>query len=158
LTTALRAADGAALPRPRGFSALLDGDDLGHPGLAAMLPRFADVTSALATAGFAVDDLLLAWDFTVASGDFLRRDATAARDRALEALAAAPITFDVSADEPIDDGAAFPHRYVGTFDAPLFLTRDGAYGPPTTLARDDAGLPAVQGTYRVPFHALVPAC
>lgn len=158
LTTALRDAAGAALTRPAGFTALLAGDDAGHPRLAAMLPRFPDVLAALAGVGVAEADLLLAWDFTVASTSFLTADLLAARDRALAAAAATPATFTVESDEPLDDGAIFPHKIIGTFSAPLLLTNGGDYGPPTTLARDADGLPEVLGTYDVPFQALIPAC
>lgn len=158
LTTALRDASGAPLARPPGFTALLAGDDGGHPRLAAMLPRFPAVLAALADAGVAEADLLLAWDFTVASGEFIRHDLTVARDRALAAAAAAPITFTVDSDTPVDDGVLFPHQLSGTFTAPLMLTRDGAYGPPTTLTRDASGDPEVVGSYQAPFDALIPAC
>lgn len=157
LTRAVQTKAGAPMPRTRAFEALLAGDDLGHPRLAAMAARFGDVLAGLAAAGVAEADLALAWDFTVASGEFLHRDALTARDRALAAMATTPTTFTVTRDEPIDDGSVFARRIEGEIDAPLFLTEGGAYGR-ATVARDADGLPALQGTYRIPFDALVPTC
>ncbi|MEZ4365645.1 MAG: hypothetical protein R2939_05085 [Kofleriaceae bacterium] len=48
-------------------------------------------------------------------------------------MAAAPITFEVTSDEPVGDGVAFPHRYQGSYDAPRS-------SPRTRLrSADDAG-------------------
>src|SRR5262249_41453872 len=99
----------------------------------------------------------VAWDFTVASDEFIHRDMIAARDRALAALDAHPIDFTVTADGPIDGGAVIQRKITGTLDAPLFLT-DGRAVVGTKLARDASGLPALQGFYRIPFTAIVPRC
>jgi hypothetical protein len=158
ITRRVRAPDGGDLAVPAGFAALRDHRDTDHPLLEAMRPRFGEVLAALEAAGIASDALVVAWDFTVASDDFLHRDLTYARDRALAALADHPIGFTVAADAPIDDGRAIRRRITGTIDAPLLLTQGGAAAPGTHLARDAAGLPAVHGTTQVPFTAIVPAC
>jgi hypothetical protein len=49
-------------------------------------------------------------------------------------------------------------RLTGTFDAPLFLTNNGAFVPGTVIARDADGLPMQQGFYQIPFTAIVPTC
>jgi hypothetical protein len=154
----LRAPGGGALPRSAGFQALLDGAPSSHPLLEAMRPRFPEVLEALEAAGVPRDQLVLAWDFTVASDEFITRDALAMRDRALAAVEATPSTFEVVTDEPVDDGTVIRRRILGTFTAPLFLTKEGRYVPDTVVARDDDGLPALQGTYDVEFTAIVPAC
>ena len=51
------------------------------------------------------DDLVVAWDFTVASDDFIHRDMIAARDRAISALASHRSRSRSPSDVPIDDGA-----------------------------------------------------
>src|SRR5262249_47907584 len=108
--------------------------------------------------GFPASELVVAWDFTVASDDFIHRDMFAARDRAVAALDGHPITFTIDGDMPVNDGSVIKRRITGTFDAPLFLTNGGDTHPGTVIARDADGLPAVQGFYRVPFSAIVPAC
>lgn len=155
ITTRVRAKDGEALAVPPGFAALRDGVLTDHALLEAMRPRFRDVLDALDAAGFPEDDLVVAWDFTVASDAHLFADAATARDRALAALAAHPIAFTVDTDAPGDDGS---RRITGTLDAPLFLSHGGAFAAGTKLVRDAAGLPALQGFYRIPFTAIVPAC
>jgi len=156
ITNRVRAKDGGELDVPPGFAALRDRKSTDHALLEAMRPRFADVLGALAAAGVAEDDLVLAWDFTVASDDFLHRDLIAARDRAIAALDAHPVDVTVTGDVAID--ADTPHKLTGTFEAPLFLTANGEVEVGTKVARDADGLPALQGFYRVPFTAIIPAC
>ena len=158
ITTRVKAKDGGDLPVPPGFAALLDGKPTDHPLLESMRPRFKDVLAALDAAGISSDDLVVAWDFTVASDDFIHRDMIAARDRALSALASHTIAFTITSDAPIDDGSVIRRKVTGTFDAPLLLTNGGAFAPGTVIARDAQGLPAVQGFYQIPFTAIVPAC
>ena len=149
---------GAPLPRPPGFAALLDGTVTTHPRLEAMRARFPAVRSALEAAGVAVDELVLAWDFTVASDEFIWRDARVTRDAARVALAAAEQTYAIERDQVVDDGTIIRRRIDGELDAPLFLSKGGIYGIEVTLVRDGAGDPVLQGTYRIPFTAIVPAC
>ncbi len=158
ITNRVRAKDGEELAVPPGFAALRDGKHTDHELLEAMRPRFAEVLDALDQAGVPDDELVLAWDFTVASDAFLFSDATTARDRALAALAAHPIAYEIQTDAPVDSGSVIRRRITGTFDAPLLLTNGGAFELGTKLARDAAGLPEVRGFYRVPFTAIVPAC
>jgi hypothetical protein len=158
ITSRVRARDGEDLAVPPGFAALRDGKHTDHELLEAMRPRFAEVLDALDEAGIPEEDLVLAWDFTVASDAFVFSDATAARDRAVAALATHPITYEIRTDAPVDDGSVIRRKLTGTFDAPLLLTNGGAAAPGTKLARDAAGLPEVQGFYKVPFTAIVPAC
>lgn len=158
ITTRVHARDGSPLAVPAGFAALRDHKDTDHALLEAMRPRFGEVLDALDAAGFPAADLVVAWDFTVASDDFVHRDLIAARDRALLALADHPIDFAITDDAPIGDGQVIRRKLTGTLDAPLVLTQGGAAEAGTRVARDAAGLPVVQGFYQIPFTAIVPAC
>jgi hypothetical protein len=158
ITRRVRARDGSELATPPGFAALRDHKNTDHALLEAMRPRFGEVLDALDDAGFPASELVVAWDFTVASDDFIHRDMIAARDRAIAALDSHPIEFAVSANAPIDDGKRIRNKITGMLDAPLFLTQNGAAAVGTKVARDAGGLPALQGFYRVPFTAIVPAC
>ena len=157
ITRRVHAKDGGELAVPPGFAALRDHKSTDHALLEAMRPRFADVLTALDAAGYPADELVVAWDFTTASDDFLHRDLVAARDRALAALAGHPIGFTIASDDDSNNGK-IQRKITGTLDAPLFLTQDGAPIAGTTIARDASGLPALQGFYQIPFTAIVPAC
>lgn len=157
ITRRVRARDGGELAVPPGFAALRDRRNTDHALLEAMRPRFADVLAALDAAGFPADELVVAWDFTTASDDFIHRDMITARDRALTALADHPIGFTIATDDKTNNGK-IQRKITGTLDAPLFLTQDGAFAPGVEIARDASGLPALQGFYQIPFTAIVPAC
>ena len=159
ITNRVKSASGDDLPIPPGFAALRDGVTTDNALLEAMRPRFSDVLDGLDAAGFSKADLVVAWDFTVASDDFLHREMIAARDRALAAIANHPLAYTIATDQQPDPGNANIARYItGTLDAPLFLTT-AAYGVDgTTTVRDAQGLPVVQGFYQIPFAAVVPAC
>ena len=158
ITNRVKSKDGTDLDVPPGFAALRDKKRTDHALLEADRPRLEEALDALDAAGFPRGDLVVAWDFTVASDDFLHRDMIAARDRALDALKTHPIAFTITSDAPINDGSVIKRKISGTFDAPLFLTQSGAFAPGTVMARDADGLPAVQGFYKIPFNAIVPAC
>jgi hypothetical protein len=158
ITTRVKDASGHALPISAGFAALVDGKHTDHPLLEAMRARFPDVLAALAAAGYAKSDLVVAVDFTVASDAFLHRDMIATRDRTLGALDAHPIGFTIQTDAPIGDGSVIARRITGTFDAPLYLNTPNTGVSHTKIVRDGDGLPALQGFYQIPFSAIVPAC
>ena len=158
ITHRVRAADGSDLATPPGFSALRDHRATDHALLEAIRPRSGEVLDALDAAGFPASELVVAWDFTVASDDFLHRDMLAARDRAIAALDDHPVGFTVTADAPTGDGQVIRRRITGTLDAPLVLTQGGRAIAGTRVARDAADLPAVQGFYAIPFTAIVPSC
>src|SRR5438552_1297708 len=88
-SSAFQDADGPALARPAGFQHLLAGTspDHKHPLLEKMRAGFPAVLAAL---GVPEDDLLLAWDFTVATDEYTTRDAAVATQAALAALAQTP--------------------------------------------------------------------
>jgi len=158
ITTKVKARDGGELPVPPGFAAVLNGKHTDHSLLEMYRPRMKDVLDALETAGFESADLVVAWDFTVASDDFIHRDMIAARDRAVAALDAHPINFTITTDAPIDDGSQIKRKITGYLDAPLFLTNGGNNTVGTVIARDDQDLPALQGFYQIPYTATIPAC
>ncbi|MDX2086407.1 MAG: hypothetical protein SFX73_01100 [Kofleriaceae bacterium] len=158
ITDRLTAPDGEPLPVPPGFAALRDGRHTDHELLEEMRPRFDEVLDLLEGAGFPADELVVAWDFTVASDAFIHRDMLAARDRAVAAMMNRPFAYTITSDGPHDDGMQIRRKIVGTFEAPLFLTNNGTFQAGTVIARDSDGLPALQGFYRVPFTATIPAC
>lgn len=157
ITNAVKDSAGADLPIPPGFAALRDGKHTDHALLEAERPRFADVLAALDTAGFPADQLVVAWEFTVASDDFVHRDMITARDAAVTALDGHTIAFTTTKDTGSGGGSAM--RVIeGTLDAPLFLTNGGDAVQQPVIARDSNNLPMQQGWYQIPFAAIVPPC
>jgi hypothetical protein len=154
----LRSAAGEELQRPAGFQALLDGHEDAHPLLGRLSGRMPEVLAAMADAGVAEDDLLLAWDFVTSSDEQIRADMTAARDAVLAAMdeggyGAVTVTYNGLPEGW--DPTVIKRAVAGTFTMPLLLTDDGDNGE---LYRDQDGLPAVNGTYVAPFTAIIPAC
>ena len=158
ITKNVMSASGDPLEPTPGFAALRDGKTTDHALLEKDRARLEETLEALDNAGFPKSDLVVAWDFTVASDDFIHRETAAARDRALAALQTHTINFTIQTDQPIDDGSVIKRRITGTLDAPLFLTNGGSLATDTTIARDADNLPALQGFYQIPFTAIVPAC
>lgn len=151
----VRAADGGPLPVPPGFAALRDGSEFSHPAIAKLRPRYADIFAALEAAGIAKADLVLAWDFVTASDQFLRGDLTTMRTQALPAIGATGenITFTI---ETKPNTANTFKRYIGTYQAPSFLTNGEADS--SVLVRGADGTPALRGTHDARFAAIIPKC
>ena len=158
ITKRVKGKDGGELASPPGFLAVLEGKKTDHALLEAMRPALVETLDALDQAGFPSSELVVAWDFTVASDAYLHADVLAARQQALAALANHPIQFTIATDVPIDDGSKIRRRISGSLDAPLFLSNNGAAENHTKIVRGSDGLPALQGFYQIPFTAIVPAC
>src|SRR5262245_17498975 len=77
---------GGAIAISPGFAAILADRSIGHARLDAARPRLREAVDALEAAGIARDDLIVAWDFTVADDMVAIRDPLAARDAALAAM------------------------------------------------------------------------
>ena len=67
ITNLVKDRDGEDLAVPPGFAALRDGHDTDHALLEDMRPRFQEVLDALEVDGCPDSELVVAWDFTVAS-------------------------------------------------------------------------------------------
>ena len=148
----LRAAGGAEIAVPAGFAALVSGRATDHARLEALRPSYDDIFARLAAAGIAEDDLLLAWDFTTAPDDELRRDLVGARDAAaaFQGGDGAPLQLhDITVEADPRPGIAKRVRF--DFDAPSVRDTNG-------LFRDAAGRPEVRGTSRTRAVAIVPTC
>ncbi len=151
ITSALHAADGAALDVPAGFAAIVSGAVTDNARLEALRPSYADIFATLAAAGVTKDQLLLAWDFTTAADADLRRDLLAARDAAatLQGAGGANLMLhDVVVEANPRPGIA--RKVTFTFDAPTVVDAGG-------LLRE-GGAPIARGTTPVRGVALVPSC
>jgi hypothetical protein len=131
-TRNLIAPGGAAVAPEPAFRTLRDGAPTTIPQLEARRAYFdSQVFPVLASNGIARDDLVLAFDFTVASDRDLTSEMLSMRDQAFDWLANqdAATTFTVTQVTQLSDCASpddYGWREVrGTFRVPNFLTRDG---------------------------------
>jgi hypothetical protein len=148
----LRFDDGEAPVASEAFRALRDGLDTDAPLVEARRETFEEIFEILETAGIERSSLQLAWDFTTASGEVLRRDMVHMRDDALDRIGPGGIGCTVTnVTSPYNQSHA---RIEGTFTVPSYMTH------PRTLARlvrDDDGLPVFQEMTEVHFVAIVPS-
>lgn len=135
------------------FRALRDHLETQVPELEDRRPAMEAVFADLDQPYIERDELQLAWDFTVASGEGLSSRLLAMRDDAFATLGDAAPSFTVDSATPSDrEGIATEVR--GTYEVPLYLDRDGA--PGSSLALDADGVPTQTGTYTAPFTCVVP--
>jgi len=156
ITNRVKAADGGELTAPKGFVALRDGTDFGHPRFAEIAKRWPAYFEKLDTMGFPKESLVLAWDFVTASDEFMRSDLTTMREKALPAIGTngANLSFTIKSTEP--NLPTTYKRYLGTYKAPDFLTAGET--DPSILRRGADGLPDMQGMRDAQFAAIIPNC
>jgi hypothetical protein len=142
----LRDRGGAAIAASAPFAALRDGR-----AVAAEQDTFdRDVFAPLAAAGVARAELQLAWDFRTASGASAWGDVVAMRDAAFATAGASGLGCSVTSvvEDPHDELIA--RQITGTITVPSFLDASG-----NAIVRD-AGRPAISGTRRADFVAIIP--
>jgi hypothetical protein len=102
-------------------------------------------------------ELIVAWDFTVASGASLSERALAMRDDAFAHLGDDAPAFDVTS-VTASTRANLATEVQGTFEVPSYLTGDG--GPGTVLNNGDGAssspIPERNGTYTARFICTIP--
>lgn len=147
--------DGSAIAPSDGFAALRDGAPSEDPDVEARRDHYEQVVfPALASAGWARDELLVAWDFVTSSREHGLARALAVRDGILSGLPAEGPAFTWTSEE-VHDCAVEPigKTLYGSMTVPLFTDIDGAGA---VLTRDDAGMPFQNGTTEVDFLVRIP--
>jgi hypothetical protein len=147
-------AAGEVLSPSPAFLAYRDGVRTTDAGFEARRPAMERIFAELAAAGVARGELQLAWEFTVASTASLTGRMLAMRDDAFAALgdAAPAFTVDAVAEHP---NPFVRRRVEGTFQLPLYLTREGR--PGGRLVLDAAGRPQRQpGTFTARYTCNLP--
>lgn len=144
---------GAAIEPTDAFRAYRDRLDSGIAAFEERRPAMEAVFADLDEADVDRDDLIVAWDFTVASAESLSSRLLHLRDDAFERIEDEPTRFTVDTDEPSDrEGIA--RQVSGTFDVPLYLTDGGGPGSELVLGAD--GLPEHTGTFTAAYSCIVP--
>jgi hypothetical protein len=147
--------DGEDLPVSDGFRVIRDRLATGIDAIEGRRAALDATIDALDEAGLPRDELWLAWDFTVMSDENLTGDALAMRDLAFDQLGDAAPAFEITrVRTERDDGSPLPDGVAawidGTVDVPSFLAGEGSVG--ATMTRDDAGAPAISGTFAARFN------
>ncbi len=148
----LRYEDGTAVAPSEAFRALRDGVPTDVPAIEARRPHFEDLFAALEAAGVDRHSLILAWDFTTASGESIRGDLLAMRDDAMARVGARGLGCTVThVEEP---GTEIYRRVDGTFTMPSYMSSPDTL---STLVRGEDGRPVFQGMVQARFVANIPA-
>lgn len=146
----MRDSNSNLIPRGPAFQAAIDGT----PEPLERARAFRELMAPLEADGVAIDDLYLAWDFTVASSDTLAGRLLHMREIAYNTLdddGAPPFTITSQSEE------GTVRRVDGTFLVPNFLTGDGA--PGSTFMLDAEGMPqrnTDQPDFVAEFHCVLP--
>lgn len=161
----LVAPGGASVEPEPAFRRLRDRTPSGDPALEARRAHFEDVIfPRLAAAGVARDDLVLAFDFVVASENGLHGLIRSMRDQAfswLDGVASEPELMPFTVTSVMENDCNAPDTVVwrtisGTYQVPLFLTGDLANDttPVENLGPD--GEPVQNGFHTARFFATLP--
>jgi hypothetical protein len=152
----VKAVGGADLARTAGFQAVLDDKAVGHARLDQARPRLREAVAALEAAGIPRDELIVAFDFTVAADAAAIADPLAARDAALAAMGplGANLGYTVTSDlGTVGNDPRIARRIEVDFQAPR-VTGDGNMG----FLRGGDGRPMAQGTLTAHAYIMVPPC
>jgi len=148
----LVAQDGTAIAPSRAFRILRDKVDSPVKTINDRRAAMEDVFRVLEAAGVARGDLILAWDFTVASTGALTGRMLSLRDQGLTANGPGAPPFTVtSVEDSFSDRIL--RRVRGTYTVPLFMN---SATPPATYNLDASGTPRQNGTAQAPFTVMIP--
>lgn len=142
---------GAALEASDVFRAFRDGVPTTNPSIEDRRPKMERIFTDLERHGVAREDLVLAWDFTVASERNLSERLLHMREQGFEELGGAAPTFTV--ETTTDSGAT--RSVIGTFEVPRYLTGDGSPGTVLNNTGSDPR-PRRNGTQTANFICVVP--
>jgi len=118
--------DGLPMDTPPAFAALRDAVPTTNDGIEAVREHFEALFGFLDEQGYEREDLLLAWDFSVASKDFLLGSILSMRETALEEIATTVPKYKLTRVE--DDPNEHLARLVeGDFAVPTFLREDNTF-------------------------------
>jgi hypothetical protein len=140
------------------FRAYRDRLGTGIEAVEARRPQVERLFRTLRRARVSRDDLVLAWDFTVASGRNLSERLLAMRDDAFGQLGDAAPAFTVTESRP-STRSNLMREVEGTFEVPSYLTGDS--GPGRVLNNGDgpgsSPVPERNGTYTARFICTIPS-
>lgn len=149
----LRETDRSLIAPSEVFRAYRDRRRTDDPHVEARRSAMERVFTDLAQARVARKDLVLAWDFTVASRRALSERLLHLRDDGFARLGDDAPAFTITADVA-STRAGIAREITGTYQVPRYLSGTGAPGSEFVLGSD--GLPTHTGTYTAPFRCVIP--
>jgi len=151
----LKAVDGKAIAATGAFRYLRDKLPSKSRIVERRRPAMERIFKDLGKAGVKRRGLVLAWDFTVASGRNLSERLLSMRDQSFKTLGKKAPTFTVDSMTEAPSGPVL-RTITGTFEAPRYLTGKGETGSVLNNDASPDGIPKRNGTQKVPFTCLVP--
>jgi len=125
LTNDLTDIDGQPLESPAAFAVLRDGIPVTNEEIEAVRDHYEEIFAFLESHGYPRQNLLLAWDFTVASKDYLLGSVLHIREETLDEVLGIGLGYTIDLIE--DDPNQYLARIVeGTFEVPSYLQEDNS--------------------------------
>jgi hypothetical protein len=147
--------DGAPVAAPEAFAALRDRTASAWIGVHARRARYESrIFPAIEAAGWARDEVQLAWDVTTRSDDGAMRDLTAVQAAMYDAIGDQGPTYTIDTVQTVTDDPNLAVIIDATAEVPSVL--GPAVGGVRTLRRDASGAIVVEGVERVPFRIQIP--
>ena len=139
-----------------GFAALRDRVPTSNTALEAARPRFEAIFTALAAAGFARDELTLAWDFTTNTQASITSRMLHMRDDAFSRIKAdGGVKYTITSIVNNPD-VNTTRRIKGSFYVPCYLNDDAVPSLQSRLQLDASGLPVFQKNVAFDFEVIIP--
>jgi hypothetical protein len=141
---------GAPFDSPPAFAALRDGVPTDNDQVEGVREHYEELFDFLEARGYPREDLLLAWDFMVASDDYLLGSVVSMRDQAIAEAHGTGLGYAITA--VYDDPDEYLTRIVeGTFEVTTYLREDNSF------AYDADHHPVRQGAnLSFPFTMIIP--
>jgi len=154
---------GAPVTAEPAFAAMRDGIPSNIAALEARRPQMEALFGELEALGVERDELVLAFDFVVASDESLTREMLVMRDETFAWLESVEGTTTFSVENVVESNCETPgtrvwRRIEGTFQVPLYLLADPLEFPDNaaTFRRGDDGMPRAAGFTNPPFTIAIP--
>ncbi len=119
----LRDQDGNAIQPTAAFEALRDGVLTDHPDVEAIRPRTEAVLDFAASQGIPRDDVLIAFDFQVASKEWLLNPILSMRQEALAATESGELDYVIE-EVQVDPNPFIAKIVLGSFEVPTYVDAD----------------------------------
>ncbi|AKT39244.1 hypothetical protein [Chondromyces crocatus] len=132
------------------FKALVSGESTSSKDLEALRPRYESIFTLAESSGFTSGELLTAFDFMVASRDFVLGPILSMRERALEMVGTTGLPYKITEIQE-DPNEHMAKIVFGEFEVPTFLRDDDS------IEHDADHVPVLQTPNKsYPFTLLVP--
>jgi len=155
----LRDKDGHDIEAPAGFAALRDDKKTTNADLEAVREHYSDIFTFAEQHGYAKSDLVLAWDYPVASKEYVLGSVLSMREETLKAAGTTGLPYKIT-KITADPNPEIAKIVEGDFEVPTFLRDDDPNTPEReddTFDYDENHHPVRQAKNRsYPFTMLVP--